>query len=93
MSPPSPEARARENIDAQLVEAGWAVQNHKDLDLSAGRGVAVREFPLAHGAADYLLYVNRRAVGVVEAINGVGNEFGAEFIGIEARGFLRRHIR
>ncbi|HET7460020.1 MAG TPA: type I restriction-modification enzyme R subunit C-terminal domain-containing protein [Longimicrobium sp.] len=43
------------------------VQSFKDLDLSAGPGVAVREFPLAHGTADYLLYVNRRAVGVVEA--------------------------
>jgi len=38
-------------------------------DLHAGRGIAVREFPRAtgHGKADYLLYVDRKAVGAVEA--------------------------
>jgi type I site-specific restriction endonuclease len=29
--------------------------------------VAVREFPLANGQADYLLYVDAKAIGVVEA--------------------------
>ena len=37
------------------------------MNLYAGRGVAVREFPLATGDADYLLFVDRKAVGVVEA--------------------------
>lgn len=63
----APEAQARNNIDTQLAAAGWVVQSFKDLDLSAGRGVAIREFPLVNGPADYLLYVDRRAVGVVEA--------------------------
>jgi type I restriction enzyme R subunit len=64
-----PEDRARENIDRQLTAAGWLVQDPNAADLHAGRGIAVREFPLAtgHGKADYLLYVDRKAVGAVEA--------------------------
>jgi type I restriction enzyme R subunit len=64
-----PEDRARQNIDRQLEAAGWAVQDPDKADISAARGVAIREFPLApgHGKADYLLYVDRQAVGAVEA--------------------------
>ena len=65
---PTPEALARTQIDSQLALAGWVVQDMGDLNVSAGRGVAVREFPLGeYGFADYLLYVDRKAVGVVEA--------------------------
>jgi type I restriction enzyme, R subunit len=62
---PSPEAIARESIDAQLQEAGWLVQDRSEVNLAAGRGVAVREFIMApgHGRADYLLFLDRRAVG------------------------------
>ena len=65
----TPEARARIHIDARLLQAGWLVQDVSALNLGAGTGVAVREFPLkpGHGKADYLLYVDRKAVGVVEA--------------------------
>ena len=65
----TPEQQARINIDRQLEQAGWAVQNADSINLYAGRGVAVREFPLksGHGTADYLLYVNQKAAGVVEA--------------------------
>ena len=65
----TPEQRARANIDEMLTRAGWAVQDADGLNLYAGQGVAVREFPLrsGHGHADYLLYVDRRAAGVVEA--------------------------
>jgi len=64
-----PEDRARVDIDRQLTEAGWIVQDADKTDLHAGRGIAIREFPLArgHGKADYLLYVDRKAVGAVEA--------------------------
>lgn len=64
-----PEARARIEIDEMLEVAGWAVQDYKAMNLGASHGVAVREFPMAqgHGFADYLLFVNRRPVGVVEA--------------------------
>ena len=65
--PPTPEALARENIDAQLSAAGWLVQDMARKNLYAGRGVAIREFPLQTGFADYLLFVDRKAVGVVEA--------------------------
>jgi type I restriction enzyme R subunit len=37
------------------------------VDLGAGVGVAVREFALDTGVADYLLFVNREACGVIEA--------------------------
>src|SRR3990170_2226662 len=63
-----PEEEARKKIDALLEAGGWLVQNFEDLDLGAGVGVAVREFPLkGAGFADYMLFVDRHAVGVVEA--------------------------
>ena len=67
--PPTPEQLAREAIDKSLIAAGWVIQDPKAANLHAGRGVAVREAPLAkgHGFADYLLYVDQRACGVVEA--------------------------
>ena len=65
----TPEQEARVNIDRLLEQAGWSVQNADSINLYAGSGVAVREFPLksGHGAADYLLYVNQKAAGIVEA--------------------------
>jgi type I restriction enzyme R subunit len=62
-----PEEEARERIDSFLEAAGWEVQQLNELNLGASLGVAVREFPLSTGHADYLLFVNRRPVGVVEA--------------------------
>jgi len=64
---PTPEQLAREKIDALLIAAGWIVQDFKYINLGAGAGVAVREFQTASGPADYVLFVNRQAVGVVEA--------------------------
>jgi len=63
------EQRARVRIDAQLAAAGWVVQDRKQLDLFASDGVAVREVVMApgHGRVDYLVYVDRRVVGVIEA--------------------------
>lgn len=63
------EQRARVQIDAQLRAAGWDVQNVKDLNLFAGLGIAVRESIMApgHGRVDYLLYVDKEVVGVIEA--------------------------
>jgi len=62
-----PEERAREVIDEQLEASGWLVQDHKLMNLSAGRGIAVREFPLGTGFADYLLYADGRVIATVEA--------------------------
>jgi hypothetical protein len=50
---PTPEARARQVIDAALTNAGWIVQDRADLNLHAGPGIAVRETPTATGPADY----------------------------------------
>ena len=62
-----PEDKARLNIDKMLRESGWTIQNYNDLNLSTSLGVAAREFPLGKDHADYLLFLNRNAVGVVEA--------------------------
>jgi type I restriction enzyme, R subunit len=63
------EQRARVLIDRQLSDAGWVVQDKKHLNLYADQGVAVHEVIMAkgHGRADYLLYVDQLAVGVIEA--------------------------
>jgi type I restriction enzyme R subunit len=62
-----PEEKAREQIDEQLQAAGWTVQSRDETNLGAARGVAVGEFPLTTGFADYMLFVDRRPIGVVEA--------------------------
>ena len=63
------EARARRLIDEQLTQAGWVVQYKKDLNLFVGSGIAVREVVMkpSHGRVDYLLYVDKAVVGVIEA--------------------------
>ncbi|MDA8412635.1 MAG: DEAD/DEAH box helicase family protein, partial [Desulfobacteraceae bacterium] len=66
---PSPEQEARIEIDRMLAGAGWLVQDVKSVNLLAGRGVVIREFPLERGFgfADYLLYIDGKAAGVIEA--------------------------
>jgi len=63
----TPEAKARQQIDQKLEQSGWVVQDMKQLNLGAALGVAVREYPTDTGPADYALFINRNAVGVVEA--------------------------
>ena len=65
----TPEEEARKHIDKMLDRSGWKVQDVSATNLHAGPGVAIREFPLkpGHGFADYLLYVDGKAVGVIEA--------------------------
>lgn len=62
-----PEQKARQRIDAMLEAAGWVVQDAKAVNLYASTGVAVRELLTTAGPADYVLFVNRQAVGVIEA--------------------------
>ena len=68
---PTPEQRARQNIYALLAQCGWIVQDRAEINLGAARsnagGVAVREFPLKTGFADYLLYADGKVIGVIEA--------------------------
>jgi type I restriction enzyme R subunit len=61
------ESDARQNIDDLLRACGWAVQEYKDVDPSAARGIALTEVPLKSGTCDYLLLVDRKPVGIIEA--------------------------
>jgi type I restriction enzyme R subunit len=54
----TPKEKARREIDHQLGHYCWIVQHHADMNISAGPGVTVREFPLTTGEADYLLYAD-----------------------------------
>ena len=63
----TPEQVARDRIDGRLRAAGWQVQDKDALDFNAGLGIAVREYQTDIGPADYVLFADRRAVGVVEA--------------------------
>lgn len=63
-----PEDKARDIIDQRLTEAGWIVQDFKKIDWSAGLGIAVREYQTeSGGSADYVLFIDRVPVGVIEA--------------------------
>jgi type I restriction enzyme R subunit len=76
------EARARVEIDRQLRAGGWDVQDRREMNLYARQGVAVREFIMApgHGRADYLLFVDGKAVGAIEA-----KPSGTSLAGVESQ--------
>lgn len=76
----TPEEQARKTIDELLAAAGWAVQDRDHANLDASRGVAIREFSLGKGfgEADYLLFADGQAVGVIEA-----KQEGSTLIGVE----------
>ena len=78
----TPEAQARIQIDQLLQVAGWQVHDIKQANIHATTGVAIHEFSLnpGHGEADYLLYVNGKACGVIEA-----KKEGATLKGVEAQ--------
>ena len=78
----TPEAKARIEIDTRLAQAGWLVQDMKQLNLGASLGVAVREYPTDSGPADYVLFLNREAVGVIEAKR---NEAGENITAVESQ--------
>ena len=63
----NPEQIARDKIDEILREAGWVVQSKSKINLAANKGVAVREYQTDIGPADYVLFVDRKPVGVIEA--------------------------
>jgi type I restriction enzyme R subunit len=63
----SPEQIARDNIDAQLVACGWLIQDKKKLNLSAALGIAIKEYLTDAGPADYVLFVDKKPVGIIEA--------------------------
>jgi type I restriction enzyme R subunit len=63
----NPEQIARDNIDRQLNDCGWIIQNKKKINLTAGLGVAVTEYQTDIGPADYVLFVAGKPIGVIEA--------------------------
>lgn len=67
MTNQNPEQIARDNIDRQLIACGWLVQPKSKINLSAGIGVAVREYSTEVGPADYVLFVDGKPVGIIEA--------------------------
>ena len=96
MAEPAPEAKARDNIDAQLTAAGWTLQDYDRYDPSAARGIALREIPVKGGRCDYMLLVDRSPVGVIEA-KKVGTKLSvvaeqSAFYGANVPDFLKRPI-
>lgn len=77
-----PEEEARKIIDDLLSQAGWVIQDYRKLNLGASFGIAVREFPTKTGPADYVLFMDRKAAGVIEAkpvgttLSGVAEQSG-----------------
>ena len=65
--PDTPEQKARKRIDAMLLAAGWLVQDRRRLNLHAAPGVALCETDVEGGFADYMLFVDAKAIGVLEA--------------------------
>ncbi|TVR19384.1 MAG: restriction endonuclease subunit R, partial [Balneolaceae bacterium] len=63
----TPEQISRKEIDRKLEKSGWIVQNYKQINFSAGRGIAVREYQTEAGPADYILFVDKKPIGVIEA--------------------------
>ncbi|MYD03349.1 MAG: DEAD/DEAH box helicase [Acidimicrobiia bacterium] len=75
----TPEAKARKEIDEQLQSSGWVLQDYSKAAVDAAPGVAVREVPTQAGPADYVLFVDRQAVGVIEAKSAGTTLTGVEF--------------
>lgn len=63
----TPEQIARDKIDQMLKASGWVVQTKKTLNWKAGPGIAITEFTNSTGSADYVLFVDKKAVGIIEA--------------------------
>lgn len=63
----NPEQLARDIIDKQLVACGWVIQGIKEININAGVGIAVREYLTDVGPADYVLFVDGKPCGIIEA--------------------------
>lgn len=68
MTNQDPEQIARDNIDRQLIDCGWVIQDKKQINLNASPGVAIRKYYTQEGKQlDYALFVDGKPVGVIEA--------------------------
>jgi type I site-specific restriction endonuclease len=61
------EQLARDQIDQLLLASGWLVESFKQKNIAAASGVAIREYPTDTVPADFILFVNKKPVGVIEA--------------------------
>jgi type I restriction enzyme R subunit len=91
----TPEQKAREQIDKLLRACGWEMQDYRAFNPSAARGIALREVPLSSGRCDYLLLVDRKPLGVIEAkkqgttLSAVAEQSG--YYGDNLPDFLKTH--
>lgn len=76
-----PEDKVREKIDELLKQVGFVIQDRAEFNRLADLGVAVREFVMSDGSeADYLLFIDGKACGVIEAkkegvsLSGIQNQ-------------------
>ena len=66
----NPEDKARHDlINPALEKSGWKVQHFKTANIYATKGVAVEFFQMGKsvGEADYVLFVDGKACGIIEA--------------------------
>ena len=78
----TPEAKARQMIDAKLEQSGWVIQDNTHIYRHAALGVAVREYPTNTGPVDYALFVDGNLAGVVEAKR---DEMGENISAVESQ--------
>jgi len=84
-----PEDKAREDIDRMLEKAGWDVQDIDHINIDARQGIAISDFPLkpGHGFADYILYIDGKAAGVIEA-----KKAGTTLTGVEIQSEIEQRL-
>lgn len=63
----NPEQLVRDKIDKMLLASGWQIQSKNQVNLTASTGVAIREYQTNIGPGDYILFVNKKPVGIIEA--------------------------
>jgi len=63
----NPEQIARDHIDVLLMASGWVIQDKNKVNLAAAMGVAIREYQTDVGPANYVLFVDKKPVGLIEA--------------------------
>jgi type I restriction enzyme R subunit len=80
----NPEQIARDTIDRKLIESGFAVQDRKHIVFKESTGIAVRVYPTDVGPADYILFVDRVPVGVIEAKK---EDFGEKITTVEGQSY------
>jgi type I site-specific restriction endonuclease len=80
---------ARIDIDHQLEEAGWIVQDRYQMNIFAGEGVPIREVSTPDaGEADYLLVAGGKAIGILEA-KAVGTTLKGAENSVHGHGWFR----